>query len=1816
MSYSNPTPRKSSRRLSTSVRLGAAAVAACFISAQVYANPVNPTVVSGAASFSQTANVLTVTNSNGAIINWDKFSIKAGETTHFAQTAASSSVMNRVLNDPTAIYGTLSSNGRVFLVNPAGIMVGPGGRVDTAGFVASTLNIRNEDFLAGRNLFVNDGSARDIINQGEIRTPAGGSVYLIGSNVSNEGIITTPKGETILAAGATVSLIDSATPGVKVDITGAAGNSTNLGEITAEAGRIGIAGVIARNSGTLNASSVVNEGGRIFLRASQDAYVDGNGRIVTTGTRGGKVEVLGNRVAVMDNASIDASGSNGGGRILVGGDYQGKNPEVQNADISYFGPGASLRADATGVGAGGTVIVWADDTTRAYGSISARGGAAGGDGGFVETSGKRYLDITGARVDTRAPNGHTGNWLLDPVDVTIAQYGGSPTSGSAPFAPTTNASVIWAEDISIALGSTSVTIQTDGGAGGNGHITANGVSIGGPNSLTLAAYGGGGLTDGNINITGSNINVGGGFKALAGWDGIGFDGSNVVTGTGNINISGSFINASGNIDLHAGNDITLGHTGTGPGTWIQSNGQMSVSANNLSLLGGSGGIWNFSSPQGPGVTLRGNGGQTIAVVNQILLQAGSFNNTAYAGSPQYGGSVSIDSGGAQDISANIIKVYAGLSGHDNGAQIQAYGSQSITITGTGGLLEVKGGGDGDLAVFGGAGSFNNQARIQHGQTYGGDVYFGTGVQTITIDGGGTVNVQAGNGTGELGYYSNECAAVFGVAACRGSSNGAQIENGLGAQTLDFLAAGFLTVTGGDGGTQNWAGVNNKGAGQSILGNPDITLSGGNSGGSGVGSGVQSFELSNDAGIFSKGSGSQFITAGNLTINAGNAAYGGAGIGSESGNALQIVTTGNLSMYGGGSSAGHPFASGAYIGSENDVAINLNIGGNLYVWSGSGTSSPVLIGSLDGTATVDIVVGGGATIVANGSGVGIGSGAPTNAGPNVGIGTGVSLTAAGGDVTISAGGDVGVGGSVTAVSGSISVDGGEGGYGGNIFVAGTLSGNSGVTLRAREAWLDGSKGHVDQFVGSIIGAPAGDIHISGGGDVTLDGSVTASNGIDIGAGFYAGGYYGEDSSRLGGNLIIGGILGSSFGDINLAANVGYQGYGKGDITQRSGSGSSIGGSGSIGIAAGGSVDLGGAITSSAGSLSVFAGNQAGYVYGYMGYGANGGYLTPNGGNISVAGTLSGNDGVSLFAEAGSNSGLNGHVTQSAGSISSGYGDIGIGGGGHVSLNGIVSSIFGYGTFIAAGTGYSGNPSQFGGNIVLGASSQIFGDHVELIASGGYNGGLGAGGESTGNITQLVGGILRATANNPPLDTLIAHAAGNVELLGTTIVDGGTPVMIQAGFDYPNDASMLGKHIAINSLNAAGSDVYLYATGQIFANTQNIAFIEATIDSNSPSGGIIVKNIGAAQPSSVLLYDYAPANSTVSFSHSGSDLTLDSSYYFSTFGNSGAILVAAPTHNLTYSGGGLYGGSSFLTAGNNLAIDSSLFAPGDIGLLAGNALTVNSGVHAGNNIGLVAPEIILNAGVTASGTTATPSVISNPATGAAVSFSGIGFIAKNLYADSASGYLKATEATGDVSGLVAGNITLKNGAYFQAGNDIDLTLAGAGSTLSLDNGSYLLADAATHVPTSIWLAFTSRSSGGVMIDGLETTKSVVGGSGLFVGDLNTPATDGAGLHLTYAAAKVTVDPCVTNPTLCKLPDLDKTPITRNTALPPSDTSKTDPTKPPEDLSKTTGGTEGSFGGEEGGKEEKKDEKDEKDKKSDVAKEEKKDEKPAQKKVAQCT
>ncbi len=469
----------------------AVAIATCYYPIATLANPLQPVVVAGSAQFATQGKTLTVDNTPGAIINWQQFSIAADEITRFNQQSAASSVLNRVTgNDPSQLLGRLTSNGQVFLINPAGILVGAQARIDTAGFVASTLKLSDADFLAGRFNFTPTPGAGAVSNAGQITTPEGGFVYLVGAAVDNSGLIHAPGGEVLLAAGQSVQLADSTTPGVRVEFSASSGAARNLGEIVAEAGRVGLTGALVRQSGTISANSAVREGGQIYLRASGDTYVDQDSQTTATGHRGGQISLLGQRVAVTDQALVDASGQQGGGQVLLGGDYQGKNAAVDNAQMSFFGPQAVLRADAIEQGDGGKVIVWADQQTQAYGTISARGGAQSGNGGLVETSGKEILNIRQINVDTSAAQGQAGLWLLDPVNVDIVAstpYGTDYLSPFSSFDPGSDSAIL-ASDIETGLGTGNVQITTGSTGSSAGNIQVQqAISWSSANSLTLDA---------------------------------------------------------------------------------------------------------------------------------------------------------------------------------------------------------------------------------------------------------------------------------------------------------------------------------------------------------------------------------------------------------------------------------------------------------------------------------------------------------------------------------------------------------------------------------------------------------------------------------------------------------------------------------------------------------------------------------------------------------------------------------------------------------------------------------------------------------------------------------------------------------------------------------------------------------------------------------------------------------------------------------------------------------------------------------------------------------------------------------------------------------------------------------------------------------------------------------------------------------------------------------------------------------------------------------------------------------------------------------
>jgi filamentous hemagglutinin family protein len=653
--------------------LAAVAVSSCFAAPAALANPTGADVVRGTAAIHQAGNLLQITNSPNAIINWQSFSIGANEITRFIQQSPASAVLNRVTTqNPSQILGTLQSNGRVFLINPNGILFGAGAQVDVAGLVASTLNMSDQDFLAGRMRFT-DGLGKSVVNDGSIATGAGGSVYLVGSGVTNNGIIRSPQGEVVLAAGNSVELVSPGTPNLRVEIDATDNEARNLGQILSEAGRIGIYAGLINNSGQIRADSAVSEGGRILLKASKNTTLDAgslttangttgggvtiqsagttlvSGSVEATGTsgQGGSVQVLGHLVGLTGNATIDASGETGGGTVLVGGDFQGRNPEVQNAFRTYLGPDATIGADALTSGDGGKVVVWADDTTRAYGTISARGGVSSGNGGFVEVSGKGALDFD-AKVDTRAPNGMIGTLLLDPANINVAVGGTAPITEVDAFADagatlTISPTALNAAGATVVLQATNDIAVNDpvnlttplagfvAQAGRhidiNATVTTNGGVIhlegdsphqpGGPDGAGLVTIGAAVNSNGGkiTLIGGGNSNPQGGFKLDADVN-AGSGGINVALSTGTADLD-FFIGAGGNTQLSSndtgslkttgalvlGSATTAGTNGLGSGSVLLTvNSITNATANPIQLSADSGSSFELIAGAG-GITL-------------------------------------------------------------------------------------------------------------------------------------------------------------------------------------------------------------------------------------------------------------------------------------------------------------------------------------------------------------------------------------------------------------------------------------------------------------------------------------------------------------------------------------------------------------------------------------------------------------------------------------------------------------------------------------------------------------------------------------------------------------------------------------------------------------------------------------------------------------------------------------------------------------------------------------------------------------------------------------------------------------------------------------------------------------------------------------------------------------------------------------------------------------------------------------------------------------------------------------------------------------
>lgn len=465
--------------LSTHVSKGLIKVAATIAASSLTVLPIPafaaelPTggkVVSGTASIAQSAaNQLLINQvSEKAILEFDTFSIGKTGQVHFSN--GSGSTLNRVTGGyQSKIDGRLTATGSLMLINPNGVIIGREGVIETGGsFLASTRDITNGDFLnGGDNTFFGDSNAA-VINLGKVSS-LGGDISLFAHKVVNEGTLETKNGTVGLASGIEILLRDNnhADGRILVKAGKAGGSVTNAGAIRAANAELrahsGHVYALAQNrKGSIQVTGVKKSGGRVFLTATggkvvtrqkitakrrvirkarskaQPKFTGGSvfinadivnasGLIDVSGETGGNIDIGAKQSITIDNAILNASGIGDAGQIRLGGEYQGGDAlafdEVQNTNELLVTETVELNASSQN-GDAGTVIAWSDGNTYFGADVDVSAGVGGGDGGFVETSGKVGLAISAdASVNALSIGGRVGDWLLDPQNVTIANGG-------------------------------------------------------------------------------------------------------------------------------------------------------------------------------------------------------------------------------------------------------------------------------------------------------------------------------------------------------------------------------------------------------------------------------------------------------------------------------------------------------------------------------------------------------------------------------------------------------------------------------------------------------------------------------------------------------------------------------------------------------------------------------------------------------------------------------------------------------------------------------------------------------------------------------------------------------------------------------------------------------------------------------------------------------------------------------------------------------------------------------------------------------------------------------------------------------------------------------------------------------------------------------------------------------------------------------------------------------------------------------------------------------------------------------------------------
>ena len=1037
--------------------------------------PTGASVNSGNVAISSTSSssaaTMTITQaSDKASVNWQSFNIGSAARVNVQQNSANSVLLNRVVgNDPSQIFGKLSANGQVILINPNGIVFGSGGSVSASAFTASTFGVSEQDFASGKYKYNRSASTAGItIEEGATlnATAPGGYIALIGASVDNQGRISTQQGAVVMAAGENIALPAGLTDNISVPLSG----KVRLELLPS-----------ALNAMVSNSGTITTEGGQVLMQAAalSDAVasVTHAGTIDTTGGQGGAVSLLADHGIIKVSGSITANST--------GKDEQGHQRK------------------------GGDIVIGRDEETGVLAHVTdVHGGKLESLGGFVETSGD-YLKTDGISVKAK-------DWLLDPTDINIVAVGtATPDTATVPgsnlYQDTTGVSTseVLTGTIQTAINNgTNVTISTANsavGANGSGNITivnkldfAN--NSGQDATLTLLAKNGitqnAGATI--IQTTGANNNK---VDVIMTSEGLHMGAPSSSASSKGITLNAA-INTNGDVTLN-GKTNNSGAASASNAIGVDIKSTAAITAKNISITGkseSSFGIQSASVLNATGIaTLDGTSKNWVGVVTTGAVTAGGAlaiigHKTTAAG---YQG-ININSalkGASVAISGDSVDHY-GVNVNASGTVTSTTGDITIIGTGTGasasnnavgaqiqgaitakGKLTISGTKDGNTAGYQGANisanltgngievtgisnswdalQFNNNVtvdsqsnilKVTGNSTVAKGLFF-TGTNTFNADNYSIKGTGANNYAiyfgGNSTFNSTSTVTPSLIEATRTTSNGDAIFN-----------AGTLNLNSGAGKTSLQTSTGNVGGGIRINGGSTVNTTGDVTIGS-----------KNSSNAYTFNQGTINALSGNLTIK-GQSAVSAVFLQDSGGTGAKIIGTNGANIT----------IDGTSTGSGTGVNLSVNNSANTISTSTTPGGAAGLISITGVSATGSGIYQSASTTITNTSG------AITMTGTSSG-GTGLGLYNIGGSVTSS--------GALTLEGNS---SGGNGVYatgafestGGSVKLTGTSSTSSALSLQGNiKAYQD------VEIVGKNTSA------LNGTAVAYLNKNVTATNGkIDI------------------------------------------------------------------------------------------------------------------------------------------------------------------------------------------------------------------------------------------------------------------------------------------------------------------------------------------------------------------------------------------------------------------------------------------------------------------------------------------------------------------------------------------------------------------------------------------------------------------------------------------------------------------------------------------------------------------------------------------------